>query len=152
MHSAPLGRRLLAGLADFALLAATAGPLNWGMLVLAHAAPTLERRWSLVTLFQLLEVSPGDVLRRGAPFIAMSCLYFGLFWTLTGRTPASRWLGIRVVDIHGLPPKPGWTALRLLAHFLGGLPIALGWIWAMFDLERRAWHDHVSRTYVVRDT
>jgi uncharacterized RDD family membrane protein YckC len=29
--------------------------------------------------------------------------------------------------------------------------VGLGWLWCIFDRERRALHDHLSSTYVVVD-
>jgi len=29
------------------------------------------------------------------------------------------------------------------------LPAGLGWLWALFDREHRALHDHLAGTYVI---
>jgi len=37
---------------------------------------------------------------------------------------------------------------RLSDHLLGA---GLGWLWALFDREHRALHDHLAGTYVIVD-
>jgi len=36
----------------------------------------------------------------------------------------------------------GWALVSLL-------PLGLGFLWILFDPEKRAWHDRLSRTRVV---
>ena len=37
----------------------------------------------------------------------------------------------------------------VLASLLSLAPVGLGWLWCLFDRERRALHDHLSGTYVI---
>jgi uncharacterized RDD family membrane protein YckC len=149
---AALWRRVVAAAIDTAILLPTAGLLNWLLLLLVDPEPLLGDARGLDALLRLLELDPGAVLLRIAPFLAMVGIYLGLFWALTGRTIGGRVMHLRVIDWHARTPSPLFVALRVLAHF-GGLALgALGWIWAAFDVEKRAWHDHLSRTYVVRDS
>lgn len=143
-------RRAAGGLLDLSLLLLTAGLLNWALLSFLDLPSLLGRATGLNALLRMLELDVFELLRRYAPFLGMSALYFGLFWAITGQTPGARLLRIRVVGPHGRPPGPGWTLLRVLTHVLGAIPGALGWIWAAFDLEKRAWHDHAARTWVVK--
>jgi uncharacterized RDD family membrane protein YckC len=147
---APLWRRAAAALVDLGILAITAGMLNWGLLAMMDLPPLVPQAEGLDAMLRLLEIEPGSVLRRLAPFFVMSGLYLGLFWGLSGRTVGAKLLGLRVVDQHGRAPRPVWVVVRVVTHFLSGIPGALGWIWAAFDAERRAWHDHLARTYVVK--
>lgn len=143
-------RRAVAGLVDLALLGVTAGLLNWALLAWMDVPPLTGRATGINALLRLLELGVLDVARRFAPLLGMAALYFGLFWTLTGQTPGARLLRIKVIGLDARPPKPLWAILRVVAHFLSGIPAALGWIWSVFDLEKRAWHDHIARTYVVK--
>ena len=144
-------RRLAASSVDAAILLLTAGALNWALLGMLGVSSLLGSASGLDALLRLLELEPGAVLLRALPFFAMSGFYLGLFWALTGRTPGQRLLGLRVVDPGGATPRPLRVLVRLLGVALGLLPAGLGWLWAAFDLERRAWHDHLAQTYVVRD-
>jgi len=144
-------RRSLAGLIDFAVLLLTAGLLNAGLLALVDAEPLLGGARGLATLFAILDLELGQVLQHIAPFLVMSVFYLTLFWTITGRTPGGRILGLRVVGSNGLPPRAPWAFLRALSHLAGIGAGLLGWLWTALDAEKRGWHDHLGRTYVVRD-
>ena len=39
---------------------------------------------------------------------------------------------------------------RALGSLLSLLPLGLGFFWILFDPEKSAWHDHISRTFVVQ--
>lgn len=149
---APLWRRIAASVVDATILLATAGMLNLLLLQLADGPALLGDASGIDRLLRVLELDVADLLRPIAPLILMSAIYLVLFWTLTGRTPGARLLKLRVIDERGRPPKPVWAVLRVVAHLAGLAAGALGWIWTALDPERRALHDHVARTYVVRDT
>lgn len=144
-------RRAAAAAIDILILLATAGALNVLLLGLVGGPAVLGDAKGLDALLRVLEQNPLDLLRRIAPAMGMSAIYLGLFWALKGRTPGGRVLGVRVVDWRGRNPHPVWAAVRVLANFIGLSLGALGWIWAALDPQRRALHDHVARTYVVRD-
>ena len=72
-------------------------------------------------------------------------------WLLQG-TPGSRVVGTKVIDETGGRPGPGKLLLRNTMKLVSFLCLGLGGIWAAFDGERRAVHDRLSGTYVVRST
>lgn len=144
-------RRLAAFGIDFAALMCTAGLLNWALLQTLDLPPLLPPAKGLGILLALLEIEPGAVLVRIAPGLVMAALYFGAFWTLTGQSLGQRVLKIRVVDARGNTPGVLRVGLRLAGQAVALAPAALGWIWLAFDREKRGWHDHIARTYVVRD-
>lgn len=150
MHAAELWRRTLAGALDVVLLAATAGLLNVAVLALTDTPALLADASGLAIVFAALDLPPSQVFARLLPFVAMSTLYLGLFWGLTGRTLGARVLKIRVVHARGERPGPLHTAARVLGSLLGLGLGGLGWLWAAIDPDRRAWHDHLANTYVVR--
>jgi uncharacterized RDD family membrane protein YckC len=152
VQAAALWRRVVAAAIDTAVLLPTAGLLNWLLLLVVDAEPLLGDTEGVDALLRLLELDPGVVVRRIAPFLAMTALYLGLFWALTGRTLGGRVMHLRVIDWRGRTPGPALVAVRVATHLAGLALGALGWIWAAFDVEKRAWHDHLSRTYVVRDS
>jgi uncharacterized RDD family membrane protein YckC len=77
--------------------------------------------------------------------------YFVLFWTTVGQTPGMRVAGLRVAGSDGQPPG----ALRSLVRFVGLLialaPFGLGFVPVLFDSRRRALHDYLVGTVVVRE-
>ncbi|MCH9685198.1 MAG: RDD family protein [Deltaproteobacteria bacterium] len=152
LRVAGLWRRTLAGLLDGAVLLLTAGLLNALLLMWLDPPPLLGDARGLDAMLRVLDVPVTAVLRRYAPALLMAALYFGLFWSMFGQTPGHRVLRLRVVDPWGQPPRPWWAAVRVLGHGLGLAIGAMGWLWVAFDREKRGLHDHLARTYVVRET
>lgn len=148
---AGLWRRLAAALVDGAALLITAGLLNWALLATMDLPPLLSGARGLGKVLALLDLSPWAILGRIAPALVMAAGYFGAFWALTGQTPGQRLLKIRVVDRHGRTPHPVTVLLRLLGQAIALAPAALGWLWLAVDRENRGWHDHLARTWVVKD-
>lgn len=76
--------------------------------------------------------------------------YFAGFETSPWQaTPGKRLLGIRVVDVNGVPLRAGRASLRYLCRFLSALPLGGGYIMAAFTQHRQALHDLLAGTRVV---
>lgn len=76
--------------------------------------------------------------------------YFTVAWWLGGQTAGGLLVGTRVARTHGQRPLLVQAALRA---FVGLLLVPLwlvGLAWVLFDPRRRAWHDVVFRTVVLR--
>lgn len=147
---APSWRRGLAFGVDFSLLCATALPLT----ALIYSALGIGPLTDGHGLDALLQIFAGDLLRplsRAVPVLLLASLYFLLFAVLGGQTPGQRLLQIRLVAQHGESPDLLTASVRVLAGLVGTIPLGLGGIWMIFDMETRAWHDHLARTYVVRN-
>ena len=129
----------------------TAGLLNWALLATMDLPPLLGGAKGLGKVLAMLELSPWTILGRIAPALVMSAGYCGAFWALTGQTPGQRLLKIGVVDHHGKTPSLLAVVIRVLAQAVALAPAALGWIWLAIDREKRGWHDHLARTWVVKD-
>ena len=80
-----------------------------------------------------------------AAWTLATVVYFTGFWTLAGRTPGMRLLGMRVVGPHARPPSPGRALVRLVVSLV---PLTL--LVVLFDARRRALSDLVAGTVVVR--
>jgi uncharacterized RDD family membrane protein YckC len=74
--------------------------------------------------------------------------YFVVFWTLTGQTPGSRLLGIRVQSASG----GGLHLLQALRRFgglvLAALPLGAGFLLILVDERRRGLQDRIGATVV----
>ncbi len=145
------GRRVLATVIDLAIVLVTAGPLAWLVAGWTDEPALLGGKSGLHTLLRVFELEPTEVLRRAAPLTVMASLYLGLFWALSGRTPGQKLMRLRVVDAGARRPGVLRTLVRVTVAWIGLVPGALGWLWALFDLEHRAWHDRIAGTYVVGD-
>ena len=81
----------------------------------------------------------------------LAVLYLTVFWTLWGATPGKLALGLRVVRRSDLErPEMPRALLRAVFWILSALPLGLGFLWAAWDKDKRAWHDRASDTRVVR--
>ena len=142
-------RRLLAGLVDLIVLSLTAAPLQRAVHWALDIAPPVRGDISLDTALQWLALAPSTVVLYLVPFLGMAAAYVILFIALTGSTLGMRALGISVVRSDGGRPGALRATLRTLALALGLAPGGLGVLWIAFDREKRGFHDHLARTYVV---
>ena len=76
-------------------------------------------------------------------------VYFGMPWTARGQTLGMASWRIRVQRDDGYLLTWRDVVVRLGASVLSWVPAGLGWVWALCDGERRAWHDRLSRSRVV---
>ncbi len=65
-------------------------------------------------------------------------------------TLGKRMLGITVIDETGSPPSLATSMIRNLTKIISYLVLALGFLWVVFHKEKRAWHDIIARTFVVK--
>ncbi len=89
-----------------------------------------------------------DLLYRSV-LLALVVGFFGLFWTRSGQTLGMASWRLRVEREDGARLGWGDTLRRLGWALVSLLPLGLGFLWVLFDPERRAWHDRLSRTRVV---
>jgi len=80
-----------------------------------------------------------------AAWTLTTVVYFAGFWTVAGRTPGMRLLGMRVVGPHAQPPSPWRSLVRVVVSIV---PLTL--VIALFEGRRRALNDLVAGTVVVR--
>jgi uncharacterized RDD family membrane protein YckC len=155
---AGLGRRVLGGIVDFAILAVTAGPLAWALdRLLDPLSAQGTRSLDLTTAPGRIEFALGllsgdlsSLLLRVGPLLVFIGLYFMFTISWSGRSFGQRLLSMRVIDRHGQPPSVLVAGLRTVAQLAGLVAAALGPLWIAFDSERRALHDLAAGTYVVR--
>lgn len=68
-----------------------------------------------------------------------------------GATVGKRMLGIRVVGRDGRYISLGRSFLReVIGKWISGVFLSLGYLWAVWDKDKQAWHDKIASTYVVR--
>lgn len=101
-------------------------------------------------------VALGEFVDVLAPLLLFYAIYFvvtGLIlpwiWNSIGWSPAKRIIGLRIVDADG--NAPGWRRGlgRTAATWLSGLALGLGYLTAVWHLEKRTWHDRMAGTWVV---
>jgi uncharacterized RDD family membrane protein YckC len=87
------------------------------------------------------------ILAAAAATLVYSTCYEG---SAPGQTIGKRAVGIRVLRHDGAQPL-GFkrAALRYFARVLSLLPFLLGFLWMLWDKDKKTWHDKLSRSVVV---
>jgi uncharacterized RDD family membrane protein YckC len=111
----------------------------------------------LIAVFTLLTVlarggvavAPGSVWFQ-VVLLAIVVGFYGWFWTHGGQTLGMRAWRVRIVSGDATELTWSQALLRLAAGVVALLPLGLGLWWGFLDGERRAWHDRLTGTRVVR--
>lgn len=75
--------------------------------------------------------------------------YFIFFWTAFGQTIGMTLMGLSVVRPDGTRPPVLRSIVRYFGYWLSFIVFGLGFLWILFDRQRRGWHDKLSGTLVV---
>ena len=104
--------------------------------------------------FALLPFTDGNAIASGNFFyklflLALAYLYFTWHWVKGGQTLGMRSWHVFVVDEAGHRPglRPG--SIRFVSAFISWALLGLGFIWALFDHNKQALHDRISKTRLV---
>ena len=81
------------------------------------------------------------------PIVAM--LYFIILHAWGGQTIGKMIFGLRVVSSAGTDISGGVAFLRWAGTVISMLPLAMGFIWAIFDKNHYTWHDRLSGTRII---
>ena len=129
---AGLFRRLLAALYDGFILIA--------VMFLATAL-ALMAGWD--------DVTAGKDPLFTAYLLAACLLYFAPMWR-RGMTVGMRAWRLRIEGLEGRAPTWRQCALRFITAIGSWACLGLGFAWALFDGQKRSWHDMASRTRLIR--
>ena len=127
---APLPARMLAAVGDVAVLAC-------GYAVFLAVYTLLGGKFPL---------RHTALLALGAALAVLAFTYAALFLYLSGATPGMRWMGLRLVDLDGLPARRELRVVRLLGLLASGASLGVGFLWAAVDEHGFTWHDRISQT------
>lgn len=77
--------------------------------------------------------------------------YLTVCTAMTGRTLAMRMFGMRIIDLRtGLIPTGGQSVTRAITYVFSLALLGLGIAYAVIDPDKRAVHDKLSKTIVIR--
>jgi len=76
--------------------------------------------------------------------------FFAKFWTHAGQTLGMQVWGIRVQNPDGTGISLWQALLRFVVAIASWLCVGLGFLWSLFDKQKRSWHDMYSETQLVR--
>jgi uncharacterized RDD family membrane protein YckC len=149
VRAAGFPRRLLAAVIDALLvLLVSSGVTAGAALALGVPLPRAKELGPDLLLAGLLDRNPMAVGAAGL-FVGIGALYHIYLGGIAGQTLGKRLMHLRVIGSRGTAPGALVGILRFLALVLSVLPAGLGWLWCLFDRERRALHDHLAGTYVI---
>ena len=77
-------------------------------------------------------------------------LYHAFFLAAMQSTPGMAFLRISIAQVDGRAPTPNQVLIRVLVSIISAAPLGLGFTWALFNRERRTWHDLAADTIVIR--
>ena len=97
----------------------------------------------------------GTVPEDGNPayfafLLTIAFAFYGGFWTTGGQTLGMKTWRLRLETKDGGPVRFRTALLRFVAALFSWLPLGLGFIWMLWDKQRRTWHDMASGTRIVR--
>ena len=145
------GRRFVAALVDGLLLASISMVVTFvAALALGAPLPHAREIGPDLLVAGILDRNPMAVGAIGL-FSGLTILYELYCAGIAGQTLGMRLVHIRVIAARGRPPGAVRGLIRVLVFAVSVLPGGLGWLWALFDREHRALHDHLAGTYVILD-
>jgi len=100
------------------------------------------------------------VARVRPPLVQMFSLAAGipcLFWAAyqyllivySATTPGLRLAGLKLSRFDGTPTSRSLRRWRLLASYLSGASLGMGFAWAFLDEDGLCWHDRITHTYLA---
>ncbi len=95
----------------------------------------------------LMVVAQGISMLLG---IGMAAVYYTWFVGKYGATPGKMILKLKVVRADGMPLSYGRSCGRYFSYIISSITCLIGYIMAGFDDEKRALHDRICDTRVIR--
>jgi uncharacterized RDD family membrane protein YckC len=137
--------------------AASPAALGWRLLALVYDVLPLLGIWFAVAALMLAlrlgqPVEPGGLsaLIEQVMLLAATFAYFGLSWRRGGQTLGMRAWRLRLLAADGRAPSWRSIVLRAVVAPFSLAMFGLGFLWSLFERERRSWHDLASGTVIVR--
>ena len=114
--------------------------------------------WLLLVMIGVIVVASGvsiektDIGLSRADFLSVGVdlLYSVVCWSVSGRTLGKAVFGLRVVRPDGSTISAGRAFLRYLGTALSALTLLAGYLMIVLRKDRRALHDLMADTYVIR--
>jgi uncharacterized RDD family membrane protein YckC len=145
-------KRFVAAAIDFAVIVPVALIITWLVSAISGVrlpAETLHLLDVDLWIDLLLATDPAIIMAL-VLFIAIGMTYLLVFHIVVGRTLGMRVMKLRIIDIYGDRPSPARCVGRCAGYLASAATLFLGFLWMGFDSEKRALHDWIAGTYVIR--
>jgi uncharacterized RDD family membrane protein YckC len=152
VHVVGFWKRLIAAVVDLAIII----PVSLLITLIASKVggvylPSSTLRLRDLDLWIDLVLATDPALVMGfVLFLAIGMTYLLVFHIVLGRTLGMRLLKMKIIDVYGDRPTPARCAVRCAGYLAGVATLFLGFLWMGFDSEKRALHDWIAGTYVIR--
>jgi uncharacterized RDD family membrane protein YckC len=93
--------------------------------------------------------SQGLITFLTCSWVFLMTSYFVLFHGMEGQTVGKWLLGLRVIGANGVRLSYKQASLRWVSELLLA-PFVIGILWIIWSREKRAWHDYLARTWVIK--
>ena len=122
--------------------------IGWGIPALIVAALWMLTG-AIVLAFRGGEAIPAGTIWFRCLLLGVTALFFISFWTRSGKTLGMQAWRIMLIDEDGDPPSWRTAGIRFAAGCLSLAAFGIGFIWSLFDEQKRTWHDKVAGTRLV---
>ena len=139
-------RRFAALLLDGLILAVFTVPLRMAVMMFLPFNNSVANMNPALVMATLAAIGVGFLIST-----ALSCLYQGYFLSQKGATLGKMLLGLKVVTVSGGPITVSRAVGRYFASILSSMILCIGYIMVAFDDQKRALHDHICGTRVIRE-
>lgn len=114
--------------------------------------------WFLTLLFFALGTNSNSTTVEPTPalYVQLVCgsetfLFFYFFWMYRGRTLGMMAWHTHIATVSGKAPSAKHILLRILGAILNLASLGLGYLWILFDDQKRSFSDMLSGTCILRD-
>src|SRR5579864_8758654 len=133
LQSAPLGRRIVAGLADGFIIAAASALFGFIFWKITALRPPVVQLLSLA---------------GGIPFVFWAAYQY-LLVVYSASTPGLRLAGLELARFDGTATSRSRRRWRVLASYLSAVSLGMGYAWVFLDEDALCWHDRTTHTYLA---
>jgi len=133
LQAAPMNSRILSAVVDLLITLLACGVFGAIFYRITGVRPPL---WQLIGL------------GIGLP-VASWMAYQYLLVVYSGTTPGLLLAKLQLMHFDGTVPGRRRRRARVLASFLSGVSLGLGYLWQFLDEDALCWHDRVMKTYLA---
>ncbi|HEX6833391.1 MAG TPA: RDD family protein [Rudaea sp.] len=136
---------------------ATLAPLWFRLFAAVYDLFPVLALWFVATTIALLARGGAldvhrwtDKLLVQALIVAFTGVYFVVSWRRGGQTIGMKPWRLRIVRADGGAIDANQALIRCAVAFVSLLALGIGFLWALFDPQKRTWHDIAAKTLMVR--
>ena len=147
--------RLIAFVIDAAIVTLALVILGWTtstILSFFNLNPTdVDLTAPNVTLNDYIRDAIAIIIVFAIPVVSVS-IWVGYYigsWVLLGQTIGKQLLGLKIISVDNKRISIRQAIVRYIGYWISAMPLFAGYWWVLLDDDRRAWHDHLSKTCVI---